>query len=122
MAEQLQFLASLDFPGRSTLLLREIAERLGCSIKHLCNQIDEGKLVVLDIASSDSDRLAARVPIEFYRDYILKCATDKNVDLRMRFLRDLPEATRRQLLLELWRSFPADAHRGLVRQLQEAAR
>lgn len=121
MTEQLQFFASLDFPGRTTLLLREIAERVGCSIRHLCNQIEEGELVAMDIGSKASDRLAARVPIECYREWVLKNLTGP-VDMRMRFLRDLPEATRRQLLIELMRSFPSDARKGLVRQLQEATR
>lgn len=119
MPEQLQFFASLDFPGRTTLLLREIAERVGCSVKHLCNQIEEGQLVAVDIGSASADRLSARVPIECYRDWILKNLTGP-VDLRMRFLSGLPEATRQQLMVELARSFPPAAHRGLMRTLQEA--
>jgi hypothetical protein len=121
MTEQLQFFASLDFPGRTTLLLREIAERVGCSVKHLCNQIDEQELAAIDIGSKGSDRVSARVPVECYREWVLKNLTGP-VDLRMRFLADLPEVTRRQLLAELLRSFPAPARKGIARQLWEAAR
>lgn len=120
-AEQITFFASLDFPGRSTLLLREIAQRVGCSVRHLCNQIEEGELAAIDIGSKASDRLSARVPIEAYRQWILKNLTG-DIDARMRFLADLPEATRRQLILDLARSFPASAYRGLIREIQEALR
>jgi hypothetical protein len=43
-AEQLQLFASLDFPGRSTLMIWEIANRLGVTVRHLLNQIDDGAL------------------------------------------------------------------------------
>lgn len=98
--EQLQLFASLDFPGRSTLLVWEIADRLGCSCKHLFNEIDAGALVVLDLAAKGSNRRCARVPIECYRDYIFKRFTGP-VAVRMQFLRDLPPPVKRQLIEEL---------------------
>lgn len=100
MPEQLQFFASLDFPGRTTVQLWEIAERLGCSVQHLLNEIDQGALVGVDIASAKVSRRAMRIPVECYRSYILGHLTGP-VDFKMRFLRDLPVATRRQLIEEL---------------------
>jgi hypothetical protein len=121
MTEQLQFFSSLDFPGRSTLLLREIAEKIGCSVRHLCTQVEEGKLVVINIATFKTNRLAARVPIECYRDYVLTNLSGP-VDLRMKFLATMPEATRQQLFIEVARSFPAAARKGLMHSLNEALR
>lgn len=104
MPEQLDFLASLDFPGRSTVLVREIAERLGLSEKHLFNEIDTGSLIVIDAKSAGASRRCARVPVECYRDYVLKRLTG-NVGSRAELLRNLPTAVRRQLLRELQESF-----------------
>lgn len=100
LTEQLTFLSSLDFPGRTTLGLGEIAERLGCSVRHLLNEADSGALVGLDISASRSARRAMRIPVECYRDYVLKKLTGP-ADLRMRFLRDLPAAVRRDLIEQL---------------------
>ena len=100
MPEQLQLFASLDFPSRSTLMLWEIADRLGCTVRHLLNQVDSGELVVIDLASKGSDRRAARVPVESYRAFIMKRLTGP-ADVRMQFLRDLSPAIRRQLIEDL---------------------
>ena len=99
-AEQLQLFASLDFPGRSTLLMWEIADRLGCSIQHLLNEVDSGDLVVLDIASATSNRRACRVPLECYQNYIIKRLTGP-VESSLVFLKQLPAPLRRQLIEDL---------------------
>ena len=99
-AAQLDFLASLDFPGRTTLSLGEIAEKVGCTVQHLLNQIDEGKFVGLNIAGQRAARRAIRVPVECYRAWLMACLTGP-VDVRMQFLRDLPAATRRELIDQL---------------------
>jgi len=99
MNEQLQFFGSLDFPGRTTLMLWEIASRLGCTVRHLLNEVDSGTLTGLDIAAQPSRR-AMRIPVESYRAYILTKVTGP-VDFKMQFLRELPAATRRQLIDEL---------------------
>lgn len=106
MAEQLTFFSSLDFPGRTTLMVWEIAKRLGCSDKHVFNEIDAQELVTLDLKNKGSGRRMARVPIECYRDYVLKRLTGPQ-DMRMRFLTDLPAATRRVLIIELQASLRA---------------
>lgn len=93
---QLDFLPSLDFPGRQTVLVTEIAERLGLSPRHLYELIDEGRLVVLDAKTEGSSRRCARVPIECYRAFILGLLTG-SVDGRGALLRTLPKATLREL-------------------------
>jgi hypothetical protein len=103
MAEQLDFLASLDFPGRSTVLVREMAERLGVTERHLFNEIDRGALVVLDLRSGVSSRRCARVPIECYRAYVEKRLSAPS-PARSLFLRSLPLAVRRELYRELQES------------------
>lgn len=98
--EQLQLFASLDFPGRSTLFLHEIGDRLGCTVQHLLNEVDCGELVVLNIASTASNRRACRVPVECYRAYIVKRLTGP-VESAMAFLKQLPAPLRRQLIEDL---------------------
>ena len=110
---QLDFFASLDFPGRTTVLVREIAERLGVSEKHLFNEIDCGALVVLDLAASGSSRRCARVPIECYRAYIEKHLTAP-VAQRSEFIRHLPVAVRRALIREIEESLKAPGTGGGV--------
>jgi hypothetical protein len=104
--EQMTFFASLDFPGRTTLMLWEIADRLGCSVAHLLNEIDGGALVGVDISGANVSRRSIRVPMECYRNYILKRLTGPT-DFKMQFLRELPATVRRQLLDELRQSLKA---------------
>lgn len=95
-AEQLTFFPSLDFPGRTTLGLLEISEKLGCSVQHLLNEIDRGAFAGLNIAASGAKRREMRIPVEAYRAYVLSKLTGP-VDLRMQFLADLPIASRREV-------------------------
>ncbi len=99
-AEQLNFFASLDFPGRTTLHLGEIAGKLGCTVQHLLNEIDQNAFVGIDLKGAEATRRAIRVPIECYRTYVLSRLTGP-VDFKMKFLRELPIATRRELIGEL---------------------
>ena len=108
-AEQLQLFASLDFPGRSTLMIWEIASRLGVTVRHLLNQIDDGALVVLDLKAPTSSRRCARVPIECYRAYIAKQLTGP-IEVRAAFLRTLPPTEKRALIRELEASLKPSAH------------
>lgn len=95
-AHQLDFLPSLDFPGRQTLLAREIGERLGYTERHIFTLIDDGSLVVLDGSAKGASRRSARIPIECYRAFILKRLTG-TADLRDVLLRTLPKPTLRDL-------------------------
>jgi hypothetical protein len=105
---QLDFFPSLDFPGRTTVLVREIAARLGVSEKHLFREIDSGALVVLDLKAAGSSRRCARVPVESYRAYIEKHLTAP-VTQRSEFIRHLPVAVRRSLLREIEESLKHSA-------------
>jgi len=99
-AEQLQFpfFASLDFPGRSTLMLEEIARRLGVTVQHLFNETERGELVALDLKNKRVSRRLIRVPVECYRDYVLRKLTGP---LRATLIAALPRAVREQLLAEI---------------------
>jgi hypothetical protein len=100
MAEQLQFpFPSLDFPGRVWMRVDEVAEKFGVTAPHVINLIIEGKLLALDHRGAGSARATYRIPIEAYRDYVVRAMTTP-ID-RMRLLRDLPAATRRELIREL---------------------
>jgi hypothetical protein len=99
-AEQLQFsfFASLDFPGRSTLMLHEIGERIGLTVQHLLNEIESGELAALAVQGKGVSRRCIRVPIECYRDYVLR---KLSVPMRSALLKTLPRAVREQLIREL---------------------
>ncbi len=87
---QLEFpFFSMDFPNRATLSVREVAEKLGCSQRHVHDLIDEGKLGCINL-SPGGGRAFRRIPIEAYRDFILQ---NFSGDLRTQFLRTLPLAT-----------------------------
>lgn len=92
------FFASLDFPGRSTLMLHEIAGRLGVSVRHMLNEVEAGELVALDLKNKRVSRRCARVPVEAYRDYVLRKLTGP---MRGSLLVSLPRAVRAQLVEEL---------------------
>ncbi len=101
MSEQLQFpFASLDFPGRVSLRVEEVAGKLGITPKHVVDLIAEGKLVALDHRGLGASRACYRIPVEEYRNYVVRSLTTSPAE-RMRLLRDLPRATLRDLVREL---------------------
>ncbi len=81
-------------------MLGEIAGRVGCTGQHLLNEVDSGALVVLDLKGQKANRRTVRVPIECYRAWVIKKLTG-DVDIKMQFLRDLPAATRSELIAAL---------------------
>lgn len=99
-AEQLQFaFASLDFPGRVSLRVEEVATKLGVTPQHVIDLIVEGKLQALDIRGHGATRALYRIPVECYRDFIVRSLTTPAE--RMRLMRELPKATLRELRREL---------------------
>lgn len=112
------FYASLDFPGRSTLMLWEIAERLGQSVQHLLNEVDRGHLIGIDLRNPDVSRRCIRIPIESYHNFVLQRLTGP-ADFKMKFLRDLPATTRCQLMIELFESLAAGDRRQVLGKLKE---
>lgn len=99
VSEQLVFpFTSLDFPGRVTLMVDEIAERLGVTAQHLLDLIEEGELVAIDLAGKAALRRTVRVPVESYRNFIVARMTGP---LRREFMKTLPKATLRELRREI---------------------
>lgn len=82
---------SLDFEGRDTLTVDEIAAKLRCTRQHILDLIDERALGAIDIAGRDNktSRRAARVPIECWRDFVLASMT---TEYQRSPLKDLPTA------------------------------
>lgn len=116
-AEQLHFLASLDFPGRTTLLLAEMAERLGVSVRHLQREAELGALTLIDLRGKDATQPNWRCPIECYRDYVMARLHGPR---RAELIAALPEQTRIALLLELFSGLPAAARSGVLARLRTA--
>lgn len=117
MNEQLTFLASLDFPGRTTLTVAEIAERLGYTEQHIADLIDEDQLGAVDGRGKGAGRSAYRVPVECYRDFI---SARLRGPARTELLANLPEITRSALILELFSGLPAAARSGILARLRTA--
>lgn len=116
--EQLVFpFTSLDFPGRTTVGLAEIAQRLGCSVDHLLNEAEHGALKGLDLKGAKASRRNIRVPIECYRAYVLGHMT---AEFRRDFLRDLPASVKRELRIELIGTSDKAELRELLAQVKAA--
>ena len=67
MSEQLTF-PSLSFPGRKTLYVSEVADRLGCTDQHIMDLIEEGKLQAVNIGGAT--RKFWRIPVEAYELFL----------------------------------------------------
>jgi hypothetical protein len=117
-AEQLTFFSSLDFPGRTTLGLGEIAEKLGCTVQHLLNEIERGTFHGLNLAASTVARRAMRIPVECYRAYVLSKLTG-TVDLRMQFIAELPSASRAEVVHAVFATLTAAERRSLLAALRK---
>lgn len=100
VAEQLSFpFPSLDFPGRTTVKLGEIAERLGVSVRHLCNELDDGTLVGVDLKAKGVTKRCVRIPREIYHAYIMARLTGPISGNKL--IAELPRSVRLQLLREI---------------------
>ncbi|MFA6281937.1 MAG: helix-turn-helix domain-containing protein [Candidatus Omnitrophota bacterium] len=96
--QQLEFpFFSLDFRDRATLRVGDVARKLGCCEKHVFNLIESGKLGCINIGAAQS-RQSVRIPIEAYRDFILR---NFSGEARKDFVRTLPTATLELLFNEL---------------------
>lgn len=84
----------LDFPGRATVTLGEIAEKLGGSWQHYSNLVDDGTLVALDLKRHTGSRRVLRVPVDEYRRFVVARLTGP---ARTEFLAELPRETLREI-------------------------
>lgn len=98
LATQLELPLSLDFPGRSTLTPEEIALRLGVTAQHILDLVEEGQLGGVDLAGKGASRRHVRIPLEHYRDFVIRRMTGP---ARRELLSALPKPTLRSLLAEL---------------------
>jgi hypothetical protein len=98
-AVQLQLpFACLDFPGRATVTLAEIAAKLGGTVQHYFHHIDDGSLVALDLRTHRGSRRMLRVPVDEYRRFVLAKLTSTK---RPEFLAELPRETLREIAAEI---------------------
>lgn len=96
--------ASLDFPGRNVVTVAEIADKLGVTIQHVLNLIEDGSLIACDLARHVGSRRMVRVPVEEYRTFILKRLTGAT---RQEFIAGLPRTTLAQIREEIDRVLAA---------------
>ena len=82
-----------------SLRVEEVAAKLGVTAQHIIDLIVEGKLQGLDMRGRDASRALYRIPIECYRDFVVRSLTAPTE--RLRLLRELPKATLRDLRREL---------------------
>jgi len=61
-------LDTLDFPGRTVLYVREVAEKLRVTDRHVTNLIEAGQLRALNVATGA--KKSWRIPVPWYRDYV----------------------------------------------------
>lgn len=90
--------ACLDFPGRSTVTLAEIAQKLGGTAQHYINLVEDGTITALDLTRHVGSRRMLRIPIEEYQRYVLSRLTRRD---RQNFLAELPPETLRELAAEI---------------------
>lgn len=100
-SQQLTFFHSLDFPGRTVLYVGEISQKLGISRQQVVNLMDCGELGYINVATDPSTRPCRRVPVESYRNFIVRRIDSEE---RLQFLRELPVMTRLELIEELKKS------------------
>lgn len=117
-AEQLALpFACLDFPGRTTISLGEMAGRLGCSVNHLLNEVEHNALVGLNLKGTKATRRNIRVPIESYRAYVLK---NMSGPFRADFISELPPSIKRQLRREMITACDKSELREMLTEIKEA--
>ncbi|MBP8257097.1 MAG: hypothetical protein KAX37_07200 [Opitutaceae bacterium] len=105
--------ASLDFAGRDTVTLGEIARKLGGSLDHFANLVEDGTIVACDLTRHIGGRRMVRVPVEEYRRFVLSRMTTTR---RTEFLGELPTATRREIAEECLARMPRHELAELLRR------
>lgn len=90
--------ACLDFSGRGSVPVWEIAKKIGVTRQHILDHIDAGTLIALD-TKLVGKRSNMRVPVDEYRRWVLVRLI--NLETRRDFIAQLPEPTVRELVKEL---------------------
>jgi hypothetical protein len=89
--------ACLDFSGRATVTVKEIARKTGYTPKHIANLIEAHHIAALNGALKAS-RGAWRVPVDEYRRWVCSILTSTE---RTAFIAQLPEETLHELQNEI---------------------
>jgi hypothetical protein len=70
-ATQPELPEDLKFPGRSTLYVKEVAEKLDICPRHVISLIEEGKIRAINVAGVNvSDRKSYRIPVSEYERFL----------------------------------------------------
>ena len=59
----------LAFPGRTTLYVREVAEKLRVTERHVVNLIEAGMLRAVNVGTT-AGRKFYRIPVPWYQEYV----------------------------------------------------
>ncbi len=81
---------SLDIQHRSVLTVDDIRKKLRVSVDHVINLVEAGELKNVNTAVSELKRKQYRIPIESYRDFIIRRMSGP---ARKEFLQSLPRDT-----------------------------
>lgn len=95
---------SLDFPGRHVLTPVEVSQRLGISLPQVHALLEEGELTSIDVRSAQAQRKTHRIPIESYRDFVVRRLSGTH---RHELLRQLPRPVLEELHRDLARILAA---------------
>lgn len=68
--------ALLEVHGRTTLTVKEVADRLACTRQHVCTLVQTGELGAINIGTG-KQRMAAKIPVECFRDFVIRSMTCK---------------------------------------------
>jgi len=90
--------ACLDFFGRGAVTAGEIADKLGCTPRHIIHLIEDGSIVGLDVTRHLGSKRMLRVPVDEYRRYVIGRLNGAG---RSEFIAELPEATLREIAREI---------------------
>ncbi len=93
-----EMLACLDFPGRGAVSIKEIAAKLGYTPRHVIGWVESGELGHFDGRGRGATRASHRIPIDYYRDFIVRRLSGP---ARRDLLAQLPKGTLRDLQREI---------------------
>jgi excisionase family DNA binding protein len=65
--------AALQFPNRTALNVREVAGKLGISVRHVTDLIDEGRIDAINV--SGDARKHYRVPLDAFYKFVRRNST-----------------------------------------------
>jgi len=68
-------LPELCFPGRDAVTSTEIAGKLGCTIEHIHNCVDDPAVSLIAVNIGRKERGAYRIPVTSYYAWLISCLT-----------------------------------------------